>query len=106
MGKSMESMLPSAGICTTRTDWDILIMVTIRLYVAGALSMFRIEISPILTDGGFPGCLSDTSIPLCTMRPILYSLETGEPCSPTFKEAQETQKVCEAVIESAASRSW
>ena len=37
---------------------------------------------------------------------FLKSLETGEPCSPTFKEAQETQKVCEAVLASAASRSW
>ncbi|MDH3649693.1 MAG: Gfo/Idh/MocA family oxidoreductase [Saprospiraceae bacterium] len=37
---------------------------------------------------------------------FLKSLETGELCSPTFKEALETQKVCEAVLESAASRSW
>ena len=37
---------------------------------------------------------------------FLKSLETGEPCSPTFQEALETQKVCQAVIESAASRSW
>ncbi len=37
---------------------------------------------------------------------FLKSLETGEPCSPTFREALETQKVCEAVLESAASRSW
>lgn len=34
------------------------------------------------------------------------SLETGEPCQPTFKDALETQKVCEAVLESARSRSW
>lgn len=34
------------------------------------------------------------------------SLETGEPCEPTFQNALETQKVCEAVIESADSRSW
>lgn len=34
------------------------------------------------------------------------SLETGEPCSPTFKEAFETQQVCEAVLESAATKSW
>lgn len=40
------------------------------------------------------------------MADFLKSLETGEPCSPTFKEALETQKVCEAVLESAASRSW
>ena len=37
---------------------------------------------------------------------FLDSLETGEPCSPTFQEALETQKVCQAVIESAASKSW
>jgi predicted dehydrogenase len=37
---------------------------------------------------------------------FLKSLETGAPCSPTFQEAQETQKVCEAVIESARARSW
>jgi len=37
---------------------------------------------------------------------FLKCLETGESCSPTFKEALETQKVCEAVIDSANSRSW
>lgn len=37
---------------------------------------------------------------------FLKSLETGENCSPTFKEALETQIVCEAVIESGATRSW
>ncbi|MBZ5856105.1 Gfo/Idh/MocA family protein [Flavihumibacter profundi] len=33
-------------------------------------------------------------------------LETGEDCSPTFKEAYETEKVCEAVLQSAATGSW
>jgi predicted dehydrogenase len=37
---------------------------------------------------------------------FLKSLETGEPCSPTFREALETQKVCEAVLDSAASKNW
>ncbi|CAN5147680.1 Gfo/Idh/MocA family oxidoreductase [soil metagenome] len=37
---------------------------------------------------------------------FLRSLETGEPCSPTFKEALDTQKVCETVLESAAAKSW
>ncbi|WP_435354771.1 Gfo/Idh/MocA family protein [Emticicia sp. SJ17W-69] len=37
---------------------------------------------------------------------FLKSLETGESCSPTFKEALQTQKVCEAVIASANSKSW
>lgn len=34
------------------------------------------------------------------------SLESDEPCAPTFRDALETQKVCEAVLESAASKSW
>lgn len=34
------------------------------------------------------------------------SVETGEPCSPTFNDALETQKVCQAVLDSAASKSW
>ena len=37
---------------------------------------------------------------------FLKSLETGNPCSPTFRDALETQKVCEAVLSSAKSRSW
>lgn len=37
---------------------------------------------------------------------FLKSLQTGEPCSPTFRDALETQKVCEAVLDSAASKSW
>jgi len=37
---------------------------------------------------------------------FLKSLEEGASCSPTFKEAQETQKVCEAILDSASSRSW
>lgn len=34
------------------------------------------------------------------------SLEEGKPCHPTFKDALQTQKVCEAVIESGKTRSW
>ncbi len=37
---------------------------------------------------------------------FLKSLETREACAPTFKDALETQKVCEAVLDSAASKSW
>ncbi|NND09280.1 MAG: Gfo/Idh/MocA family oxidoreductase [Saprospiraceae bacterium] len=37
---------------------------------------------------------------------FLKSLETGEACAPNFRQALETQKVCEAVLASAASRSW
>lgn len=37
---------------------------------------------------------------------FLKSIETGEPCAPTFRDALQTQKVCDAVLQSAASRSW
>ena len=37
---------------------------------------------------------------------FLKALQTGEPCAPTFKDAYETQKVCDAVINSANSKSW
>ncbi|MHA8061107.1 Gfo/Idh/MocA family oxidoreductase [Cytophagaceae bacterium 50C-KIRBA] len=37
---------------------------------------------------------------------FLKSLEKGEPCSPTFREALQTQKVCEAVIDSAKQKQW
>jgi predicted dehydrogenase len=37
---------------------------------------------------------------------FLASVEAGQPCSPTFREAQETQKVCDAVLESAKAEAW
>ena len=37
---------------------------------------------------------------------FLKSLETGEPCSPTFAEAHQTQQVCQAVQDSAISGTW
>lgn len=37
---------------------------------------------------------------------FLKSLETGEPCAPTFRDALETQRVCDAVLKSAQSRAW
>jgi predicted dehydrogenase len=37
---------------------------------------------------------------------FLQSLETGKPCAPNFRDALETQKVCEAVIASANERAW
>ena len=37
---------------------------------------------------------------------FLKSLETGEPCSPTFQDAHQTEKVCQAVADSASSGTW
>ncbi len=37
---------------------------------------------------------------------FLKSLETGKPCNPTFRDALETQKVCDAVLQSAKDGRW
>ncbi|WP_442508228.1 Gfo/Idh/MocA family protein [Novipirellula sp. SH528] len=37
---------------------------------------------------------------------FLKSLETGEQMHPSFRDALETQKVCDAVLDSAAQRAW
>ena len=37
---------------------------------------------------------------------FLKSLQEGTPCHPTFRDAQETQRVCDAVLDSAKSGSW
>jgi len=37
---------------------------------------------------------------------FIEGITKGEPCGPTFRDALETQKVCDAVLQSAASRQW
>ena len=37
---------------------------------------------------------------------FLKGLDKGEPVSPTFREALQTQKVCDAVLESAKNLQW
>lgn len=37
---------------------------------------------------------------------FLKSLEAGQPCHPTFRDAQETQLVCDAVLASGKDGSW
>ena len=37
---------------------------------------------------------------------FLTAMASGEPCGPNFAEALETQKVCDAVLKSAAEKRW
>jgi predicted dehydrogenase len=37
---------------------------------------------------------------------FLKSIESGQPCHPTFRDAQETQLVCDAVLTSASDGTW
>jgi predicted dehydrogenase len=40
------------------------------------------------------------------VKDFLEGLGTGKPAGPTFRDALETQKVCDAVLESAKSHAW
>ena len=37
---------------------------------------------------------------------FVKSLEEGKPCSPTFREALETQNICDSVLKSGHSGKW
>ena len=37
---------------------------------------------------------------------FIKSIDEGKPCNPTFRDAQETQKICDAVLRSAKEESW
>jgi predicted dehydrogenase len=37
---------------------------------------------------------------------FLKAIESGQPCHPTFRDAQETQRVCDAVLASAKEGAW
>lgn len=37
---------------------------------------------------------------------FMKSLDEGTPCGPTFRDALETQKVCDAVIKSGSTKAW
>ena len=62
---------------------------------------------PYLGNWWVPGlCLGYEHSFVHQVADFLKGLETGEPASPTFRDALETQKVCDAVLSSAQSGSW
>ena len=95
--------------------WDLHNMNYLEIFDHGDEAVVRGWRKVLITDGDQPYMdrwwIPGTSIGyehtfVHQVADFLKSLETGEPCSPTFQEAMETQKVCEAVIESANTRSW
>lgn len=95
--------------------WDLHDMNRLEYFDHGDESMVRGWRSIHVSDGDHPYMdkwwIPGTSIGyehtfVHQVADFLKGLETGEPCSPTFAEALETQKVCEAVLSSADSRSW
>ena len=62
---------------------------------------------PYLDKWWVPGlCIGYEHTFVHQVADFLASLTSGEPCQPTFRDALETAKVCDAVLASAASREW
>ena len=62
---------------------------------------------PYLDKWWVPGlCIGYEHTFVHQVADFLASLTCGEPCHPTFRDALETAKVCDAVLASAASREW
>ena len=95
--------------------WDLHDMNRLEFFDHGDDSIVRGWRSILVTDGDQP-YMGKWWVPgliigyehtfVHQVADFLKSLETGKPCSPTFKDALETQKVCEAVIESGKTKSW
>lgn len=62
---------------------------------------------PYLDKWWVPGlCIGYEHTFVHQVADFLASLSSGEPCNPTFRDALETAKVCDAVLASAKERSW
>ena len=62
---------------------------------------------PYLDKWWVPGlCLGYEHTFVHQVADFLDSIEKGEPCRPTFRDALETAKVCDAVLKSAKDRTW
>ena len=62
---------------------------------------------PYMDKWWIPGCgIGYEHSFLHQVADFLKSLEDGSDCAPTFSDALKTQRVVEAVLNSAASRSW
>lgn len=95
--------------------WDLHDMNRLEFFDHSDPSIVRGWRSILVTDGDQPYMkrwwIPGTSIGyehsfVHQVADFLKSVEDGKPCHPTFRDALETQKVCEAVLASAAARSW
>ena len=95
--------------------WDLHDMNHLKWFDHSVEGRLRGWTDILVTDGEHPisangGCLassSATSIPSCTRPRIFWKAsKTGKPTSPTFREALETTKVCDAIIKSGQTEKW
>lgn len=95
--------------------WDLHDLNRLEMYDHADSSITRGWKSILVTDGDQP-YMSKWWVPgliigyehsfIHQAADFFKALEEGTSCSPTFKEALQTQKVCTAVIDSANERAW
>ena len=62
---------------------------------------------PYMSQWWVPGlCIGYEHTFVHQVADFLMSLDEGTPCNPTFRDALETAKVCDAVLDSAKDRAW
>jgi len=62
---------------------------------------------PYMKKWWVPGCVIGYEHTFIhAVADFLAGLESGEPARPTFRDALETQRVCDAVLDSARARKW
>lgn len=95
--------------------WDLHDMNRLEFFDHSDESIVRGWRSILVTDGDQPYMkrwwIPGTSIGyehsfIHQVADFLKCLEDNKPCAPTFRDALQTQKVCEAVLSSASSKSW
>lgn len=95
--------------------WDLHDMNRLEFFDHSDESIVRGWRSILVTDGDQPYMkrwwIPGTSIGyehsfIHQVADFLKCLEDNMPCAPTFRDALQTQKVCEAVLSSASSKSW
>ncbi len=95
--------------------WDLHDLNRLEMYDHADASITRGWKSILVTDGDQP-YMDKWWVPGLTIgyehsfvhqaADFFKALDQGTPCSPTFREALQTQKVCESVIDSANSKAW
>jgi predicted dehydrogenase len=62
---------------------------------------------PYMKNWWVPGCVIGYEHTFInTAADLLKSLETGEPIRPSFQDALDTQRICDAVLKSAQTENW
>ena len=105
--RSTASTARSPGTCTTSTASPGSTIGSRARCAAGPRSSSPTASTPISASGGCRASSSASSIPSCTRWPTSSPRWTpASPPAPTFRDALETNRICDAIIASGKSGAW